>query len=399
MAHKNDGIASASQLHSRPVQVSERQVTEGADAEHHVMQTDEPLGAAPARGLSPRVASRTLQQRIRLLALTLADRFRVIRTVDIAAHCFPERGYKASLTAAQRAMRSMVKAELLRRYRTDRFQTVYGLTQRGVEWLAEHDIQASASVRRVSDMTNPEHRLWAQFFTLCCEARGLSALTEQELLRHLNKGVGPNDPMIQGLLSVRVTTGQSTRTLALRPDAVGIEHDGLTWFEVDRSARGADRAASLRGLALAVGRPTGLAQPLKRVVVLTRNSRIQNRVTATLRDLVTQSRGFSLSEGRCQLRQVKPGLFEVWMTVEERLPDGRGQLVDVLAGHVVVQPLPTWLPKVRLDGRDGHSTAGWFPENFLPYERPLAMGEWPRPRSPLLQQGVGATQSPTNGHH
>ena len=217
MAHKNDGIAGASQRHGQPAQRSKKPVAEGACAEHRVVQTDEPLGAPPDRGLSARVASRTLQERIRLLALTLANRFRVIRTVDIAAYCFPERGYKASLTAAQRAMRSMVKGELLRRYRTDRFQTVYGLTQRGVEWLAEHGIQASASVRRVSDMSNPEHRLWAQFFTLCCEARGLGAMTEQELLKHLNQGAGPNGAMVQGLLSVRVTAGQHTRTLSLRP--------------------------------------------------------------------------------------------------------------------------------------------------------------------------------------
>ena len=184
-----------------------------------------------------------------------------------------------------------------------------------------------------------------------------------------------------------------------QPDAVAAEPDGVTWFEVDRSARGADRAASLRGLALALGRPTKLDLSLKRVVVLTRNSRIHNRVTATLRDLAAQSRGFSLSEGRRQLREVKPGLFEVWMTVEQRLPDGRGQLVDVVAGHVVVQLLPTWLPKVRLDGRDGHSTAGWFPENFLPYERPSTLGAWPRPRSPLLQHDLGVTRGREQGHH
>lgn len=386
MTQKADGIANAPQLHGESAQRSKTQLPQGAEPVRQVVHLGEPLSAPPARGLSARVATRTLQERIRLLTLTLADRFRVIRTIDVAAHCFPDRGYKASLTAAQRAMRSLVKAEFLRRYRTDRFQTVYGLTQRGVEWLAERGILASASVRRVSDMTNPEHRLWAQFFTLCCEARGLRAMTEQELLKHLNKGGGQNDPMVQGLLSVRVTTGQSTRTLSLRPDAVCIELDGgLTWYEVDRSARGADRAASLKGLVLAVGRLTRLDEPLKRVVVLTRNSRIQNRVTATLRTLAAQSRGFSLSEGRRQLLEVTPGLFEVWMTVEQRLPDGRGQLVDVLAGHVIVQALPTWLPKVRLDGRDGHSTEGWFPENFLPYERPSLLGAWTRPKSPLLK--------------
>ena len=386
MTQKHNGIARASQPHKRPTQGVQKLVLQGAPTAHPVVPLEGALGTPIERGLSAQIHSRTLQDRIRLRTLMLADRMRVIRTVDVAVLCFPERGYKASLTGAQRAMRSMVKVELLRRYRTDRFQTVYGLTQRGAAWLEERGIQASASVRRVSDMRNPEHRLWAQFFTLCCEARGLPAMTEQELLQHVNKGAGANDSVIQGLLSVRIAVGQSTRTLALRPDAVATEPDGLTWFEVDRSARGADRAASLKALALSMGRQTRLDRPLKRVVVLTRSARIHNRVTATLNDLVVQSKGFALAEGRRQIREVAPGLFEVWMTFEQKLPDGRGQLVDVLAGHVIVQALPTWLPRVRLDGRDGHSTEGWFQENFLPYIRPLALGSWPLPLSPLIRQ-------------
>lgn len=385
MTQKRNCIARASQPHKRPTQEVQKLVLQGAATAHPVVPLERALSKPLERGLSAHIHSRTLQDRIRLRTLTMADRFRVIRTVDVAVHCFPERGYKASLTGAQRAMRSMVKAELLRRYRTDRFQTVYGLTQRGAAWLEERGIQASASVRRVSDMRNPEHRLWAQFFTLCCEARGLIAMTEQELLQQLNKGAEPGDTMIQGLLCVRVEAGQGVRTLALRPDAVATEPDGLTWFEVDRSARGADRAASLRALALSMGRQTMLERPLKRVVVLTRSARIHNRVTATLRDLATQSKDFSLAEGRRQLIEVAPGLFEVWMTFEQKLSDGRARLVDVLAGHVIVQALPTWLPKVRLDGRDGHSTEGWFHENYLPYARPASLGSWPLPLSPLIR--------------
>ena len=64
--------------------------------------------------------------------------------------------------------------------------TVYGITERGAAWLEERDVDAAASVRRVTDMTNPEHRLWAQFLTLCSEARGLAAMAEQELLQVLS---------------------------------------------------------------------------------------------------------------------------------------------------------------------------------------------------------------------
>jgi len=209
----------------------------------------------PNRGLAAQVHSRTLQERIRIEALMLAHRFRVIRTIDVAVACFAERPFKAALAAAQRAMRGMVtKDELLRRYRSDRFQTIYGLTARGVAWLAQHDLEATASVRRVSDMSNPEHRLWAQFLTLCCEARGLTAYTEQELLGLLTNASHNNESPAQGILNVTVQASRGSRKLELRPDAVGLEPDGLTWFEVDRSMRSSDRSQSLRALVLAMGK-------------------------------------------------------------------------------------------------------------------------------------------------
>ena len=79
-----------------------------------------------SRGLSKEIPTTILQTLICERALLLANRFRVIRTIDVAVACFAERPFKAALTAAQRAMRGMVKGKLLKRYRTDRFQTVYG---------------------------------------------------------------------------------------------------------------------------------------------------------------------------------------------------------------------------------------------------------------------------------
>lgn len=339
----------------------------------------------PERGIAARVHSITLQERIRARALLLAHRFRVIRTIDIAVACFAERPFKAALTAAQRAMRGMVKDELLRRYRTDRFQTVYGLTRKGVQWLELRGMEASASVRRVSDMSNPEHRLWAQFLTLGCEARGLQAYTEQELMAQMAKPEEGGSGSPQGLISVNVQMNRGAKTLQLRPDAVAIEADGVTWFEVDRSARGPDRAASLKALALAIGRQTQIGQPLSKVVVLTRTPRIEHRVIAVLDSLVRDSSGFSLAEGRRVVMHCGPGAYEVICTQEERLSDGRTQLVDLPAGHVIVQALPVWLPKYRLDGRDGHVCDGWFDENYLPYRRLVSMPAWPLPQSPLLR--------------
>nr|WP_315235531.1 hypothetical protein [uncultured Albidiferax sp.] len=308
----------------------------------------------------------------------------MIRTIDVAVCCFAERPYKAALTAAQRAMRGMVKAELLRRYRTDRFQTVYGLTQKGVDWLEDVGFEASSSVRRVSDMTNPEHRLWAQFWTLACEARGLSAMTEQELLQSLNKGTQLGQPLVQGLLTVTTMRGQKTNTVQLRPDAVATEPDGTTWLEVDRSKRGSDREASLGALYLSVGRPLKDGSTLRRVVIFCKSERIYKRAIAVVTELAKAHNGELLVSGRRHFRQVEPGSYAVWTGLESKLKDGRTRPVDTLVGHVIVQMLPIWLPKVRIDASNTHSLAGWFEENFLPYRRPESMPPWKNVDSPLL---------------
>ena len=341
------------------------------------------------RGLTAQVGTLALQDRIWGRSLLLVDRFRVIRTIDIAVHCFAERPFKAALSAAQRAVRGMVKAHLLARYRTDRFMTVYGLTQVGVQWLEDRGFEASASVRRVTDMTNPEHRLWSQFLTLCAEARGLQAMTEQELLLALNRDTKPEQSPLQGLLHVTTRSAGKRHHLTLRPDALALEPDGITWFEVDRSARGSDRAASLRALVLSMGARTTLEQPLRRVVVFSRTSRIHQRVMATLDGLVKDSAAVGLMEGRRQLKLLEAGCYEVHQTVEVKLRDGRTRLQYRLAGHVMVQELPIWLPRVRLDGRGDWSMRGWFDDNYLPYRRPAAMASWPRPQSPLLQPHRG----------
>ncbi|MBS0474716.1 MAG: hypothetical protein JSR28_06160 [Proteobacteria bacterium] len=340
------------------------------------------------RGITSQVGAWPLQEAIWLRSLTLVDRFRVIRTIDLAVHCFAERAFKAALSAAQRAVRGMVKAGLLARYRTDRFMTVYGLTQRGAEWLQDRGVEASASVRRVTDMTNPEHRLWAQFLTLCAEARGLRAWTEPELLAALAERTRPNQEAPQGVLLVNTVSGGRRRQIQLRPDAAAQESDGLTWFEVDRSARGSERAASLRALVLSVGASTALGIPLRRVVIHTRTERIQKRVLASLAVVATGTASVGLAEGRRRLVPKGEGCFEVWQTVEQSLPDGRVRLVDVLAGHVLVHELPVWLPRVRLDGRGDHSTRGWFGENVLPYARPQGAPAWESPKSAFMQLSV-----------
>ena len=359
----------------------------------HVAQTPAPQPPAKVetiarrkvnRGLAATISTTQLQRGIWLRTLLTANRFRVIRTIDIAVSCCAERNFKAALTAAQRAMRGMVKADLLRRYRTERFMTCYGLAAKGVDWLEEAGHDAASSVRRVSDMTNPEHRLWAQFWVLACEARGMKAQTEQELLQALNKGTKSGQPVVQGLLTVTTMRGKRAGTIQLRPDAVANESDGTTWLEVDRSKRGSDREASLAALVSSVGRELKDGSALRRVVIFCKTERILKRATAVLNGLALANNAEILVVGRRHFRELEPGTYAVWTALESKLKDGRTQLVDTLVGHVIIQLLPIWLPKVRIDASNTHSLAGWFGENYLPYRRPESLGPWAVPVSPLF---------------
>lgn len=331
------------------------------------------------RGLTAEIHPSALQQIVWLRALETLDRFRVVRAIDIAVACFPERPFKAALTAAQRAMRGLAKSKLIRRYRTDRFQHVYGLTVAGARWLNDRGVEAVSSVRRVSDMSNPEHALWMNFIVLGAEARGLRAMTEREALQDLNLQRDEGEAAIQGFLSVELPNG--TRTL--RPDAVAFEDDGLTWFEIDRSKRGADREAALSALAGRVGMRLPNQAVLRRVVVLARTERIWLRAQAVLRAKAALANDVPLVRGSARhFREAGHGVFEVWAAVTQK---PGGYAIDVCVGHIIVQLLPTWLPKVRLNASNRQPLAGWFDENYLPYRRPEALPPWPSPTSPLLK--------------
>lgn len=340
-----------------------------------VSPSREPAASQRVSGDAPRSvkARHLLPRQAELEALKTLERFRVIRTIDVAVTCYPERTYKAALTAAQRTVRRLVKKDFIRRYRTDRFQTVYGLTKKGADWLDEHGVEASSSVRRVSDMTNPEHRLWLQFLVLCAQARGLRALTESELLAELNRGVTDLSKARQGYTTVLVQRAKGSTRRELRPDCVIFEEDGATWVEVDRSKRGSEREASLAALAGAIGRKAADEKIVRKVAVFCKTERIEQRALAVLRRLAAELAQHILIEGRQHLRETEPGTFEVWTAALKPLLGGRSQLVDMRNGHILVQRLPIWLPKVRIDSSNSHSTAGWFDENYLPYRRP---GGW-----------------------
>jgi hypothetical protein len=212
----------------------------------------------------------------------------------------------------------------------------------------------------------------------------------------LNKGNKPDHPLIQGLLNVTTMQGNKTRTVQLRPDAVATANStngingGTVWLEVDRSKRGADREASLRALVSSVGRTLKDGSRLCRVVIFCKTERIQKRALAVVHALAKANNDEVLIPGRRQYLEIEPGLYAVWTAIESKLPDGRSELVDAMVGHIHIQMLPIWLPKVRIDASNTHSMAGWFDENYLPYRKAPGEDTWPKIPSPLLVPLISA---------
>ncbi|WP_157697464.1 hypothetical protein [Caballeronia calidae] len=332
-----------------------------------------------SRGLTAEISPKELRGIEWERALIALNRFRVIRALDIAAICYPERPFKTALSAAQRTMRSLRKAGFINTKKTDRHQTINGLTVRGARWLDEQGVNnVSASGRRVASMSNPEHRLWMNFIVACCEVRGLQASTESELLEQLSQEnlISGNAP--QGLLTVHA--GDEQRRL--RPDAIAIERDGLTWFEIDNTKRGSDRRVSLRLLAGRVGAPLENRAYLRRVVVLARGEQRLRDALTVLRNRVRDTTQASLTtESARRFVEVEEGMFEVWAM---RYSEAKAQYFDICVGHVIVQQLPVWLPSYRSGTQSDNIFLGWFDENYLPYRRPRGSSWGKRPNSPFI---------------
>lgn len=355
------------------------------------------------RGLTSKIPPLELQAQVWKVALRTINRFRVARAIDIAIACFAERSFEAAKTATARAMLKLSKAGYIRRYRTDRHHHVYGLTSAGADWLRDQNFEAKASIRAVADMTNPEHLLWMNFIVLSCEARGIEAMTESELMTSLNSGITKAQlkHAVQGLLKL---SRKNKRDINLRPDAIAFEDDGITWFEIDRSQRGADREASLIELMRSVGKEVknvarispAYDRTLRRVVVHCYNDLIYNRNCSIARSAVAGADAPPLTEdaGNSHIRAIKipkknaldqdetqryvKDTFEVWRAVYR---PGITHQVDELVGYIIIQKLPVWLPKYRIDAPNAHSSEGWFTDNFLPYQRPESHGEWTAPRT------------------
>lgn len=323
---------------------------------------------------------RTSQRLNRLRALRLLNRFRQLRSIDLAVGLFPEREFKAALSAVQRLTKALVAQKMLLRYRSLSGQTYYALGEAGARWLRQNgdelDGDATASASRVSERTNPEHDLWSAFATMSSEARGLWAMSEKELVPHL---VGSD---LRSREQVLVVADERGRPKGLMPDAVAHDGRNLVWFELDRSERGSTRLADLICLVRSCGRTVNLGSAhtsgelrIRHVVVLCKTDRIFRRHLAYVTGSSPNSGVPRLRTlgGQSALRQVAPGVFDVLADIERRLEDGRVALQREVVGRLHFQLLPAWLPGFSY--RPGALQDGWFSDGYLPF-RNLPKG-WP----------------------
>lgn len=342
------------------------------------------------------------QAQHRLLCLKLLARFKYVRSLDVAAALAPQSSFKGALSTANRTLKRLLADKLVTRYLSDSRRTYYALGAKGARLLRDlategGDGTAQASSSRASEKTNPEHALWSAFAVVTSEARGLTALTERELQSRFLKPNAKNPRRPHKSFPLYYATESGGRK-GLMPDAIAYserEADGLIWFEIDRSNRGAGRLADLVGLIKQVGNPVdmgdGTSRILRRVVLLckTRSSLVDDRTHLT---------GKANGAWRIRIGTGEPGLralddarqcFEVLWNVDEVVRHEQRQLspnpedimttpisqtMTIKTGQVHLQLLPTHLPSYSF--RDGPAV-GWFDDGSLPYVDPTAC--WPEP--------------------
>nr|WP_314545736.1 replication-relaxation family protein [uncultured Massilia sp.] len=353
------------------------------------------------RGLTKVVHASILKQKIMLRALVCLNRFRYVRAIDIAIDCFSERPFTAARHAARLAIRGLLKAGYALKYRTRRHHTIYALTAAGarrLEELSQGSVVAKSSIRAAANLTNPEHLLWANFTVLACEARGIHALTESEVMRELNSATTEISNVVQGLLKLKahpkvtnIDADAVPKTIHLRPDALAFEDRGLVWFEIDATKRSETRLARLLALVHALGteipKLQGAAKSrqshhrLAQIVVLVLEPALLARLRSLLQREVATSKQRILTEDNRQTRLTNEGTdtYALWRGA---YTENGTEQIDVCVGHVVIQLAPTWLPNYQGSDPIKSLPTGWFEDNYLPYLRPPALPAWSMPVTP-----------------
>ena len=312
---------------------------------------------------------RTQQRRLERAVLEQLNRHRLLRAVDLAAAIAPERPFDAAMSSVQRQLARLIRERCVQRAVIAHI-TCYALTARGAYRLSEYRAadaehppapwtrwsEVRPGARRLGDRANPEHTLRIAHVVIAAEARGFPAWTESELRTLLQQ-----PPL--------VIEGESGKR-GLWPDALLLIVTGsgtqLCWVEIDRSRRGSQRLADLAALVRSAGQPVRVPHPLeslplRRITVLTSTPSIARADVTHLRQHVTV--GFA---GDSAIVERDEGLFDVHVDVEQRLADGRTQIVKQTGARLVVRP---WTEPTAIT---------WFESQALPWRVPS--GAWPPAR-------------------
>ena len=307
----------------------------------------------------------------RIEALTLLDRLRFARSLDIAFNQFYDRPLSAALAAANNLVRRMLQAGLIHAH-TSRVggMRIYGLSQRGVNFLRDQAGYEGRAHRSLRDVKHPEHRLWANLIVITAQVRGMYAMTESEVLAAEHeageKTTGPGGTVVtipRKLLTIADSRAPG-KTKGLTPDALLQQGKDRVWNEVFTSKTSNARTEDFRRLVGKLGTQLSDGTNWTRLIVYAREARFYTHI----RGVLTRMAAERIELAATYLKPAaSEGAFEVWFhpSGAEDKPGHRAR--DRLVGRVQVQ----MLPDVRGKGQ------GWYDQNWLPYAKREDEEAWP----------------------
>lgn len=307
----------------------------------------------------------------RVTALMLMDRLRFVRSLDIAFHLFADRTLSAALAAAHNLMTRMLRAELIRVH-TSRVggMRIYGLSQRGVNFLRDESGYEARAHRSLRDVRHPEHRLWSNLIVIAAQARGLQAMTEREVLasEHAagDTAVGSDGRTFtttRKLLTI-VDARDPTRRKGLTPDALLQKGKDRISVEILCSKLSSSRLLEFRSLVARVGVDLADTTRLSRVCFLAKEKRFYTHIAGVFERMAQERPELAATYLKVTSQA---GIFEVWYH-PSRADDRPGRPAqDFRCGTVQVQ----MLPNIREKGE------GWYDQNWLPFAKGEGEEAWP----------------------
>ena len=305
--------------------------------------------------------TRAVGLRASLDALSLMDRLRFVRTLDLAFQLYANRSFSAALAAANNLIKRLVRNGFVSAHTTRvGGMRIYGIAQRGVNFLRDHAGHEAKAHRSLKDVKHPEHRLWANLIVITAEARGLSAMTEREVLtfEHNAGEIVRDKHGVEHIIPEKLLTVANTREpgtkKGLTPDALLQQKQERIWVEIDASKRSSQRVSDLLALVSKVGSTLSDQTHLDRVVVFTKERRFYTHITGVFARRAEER----VERASSYLKPtVDEGTFDVWYrpSLADDRPGRPAQ--DYGCGRVQVR----MLPDIRGKGE------GWYDQDWLPF--------------------------------